>query len=297
MIIEPTHYQKFISQAPAYVGTATSFKVFPDIDIILKTDPQLFVNLDQQTKSKTSSFRQMQFLTDDNFNDLALMIDSTPLGKNATPMLIVLYQYMTQSRCLDFGDVSEVGALAICQFASTLGELLHNKDIINAQKNKDYITASNLLKASIFSRPLKEFYILQQWLMDWAKYLLRENQFNPLSLPHYKQGDLIRVDFGWRIGREFGGIHYAIVAEKNNNPRNSMIFLVPISSYDFGEKIHHNDVDLGTCINNKLSFAVLTQTGAYSKMRILNNRIYGRLPSSTMNKILSKIALRFGIKK
>jgi len=105
------------------------------------------------------------------------------------------------------------------------------------------------------------------------------------------------VDFGWRIGREFGGIHYAIVAEKNNNPRNSMIFLIPISSYKLGEKIHYNDVDLGTCINNKRSFAVLTQTGAYSKMRILNNHIYGRLSPSTMKEILDKIALRFGIKK
>jgi len=110
-----------------------------------------------------------------------------------------------------------------------------------------------VLKETILSKPLKKVQILAEWLVKWASILQREDSFSPSSLKAYKQREIILVDFGFNIGGEFGSRHYAVVLEKNNNPRSNVILVAPISSYNAGEKnINPACVDLGiAAVNHK----------------------------------------------
>lgn len=297
MILEPNQYNHLINIEKYDTKNTPQFHVFLDIDEILNQDADLFINLKKQIQPKVKHSNGISFIDDIDYSTCIHMVDHTPLGKNSAIMFEILYDHMLFGRKVDIGAISYKSSLELCNFAVFWGEISRNRVQVNAQKNRDFITAINVLKESFLSRPFKEFYILQKWLLDWSKYLLREKAFNPSPLPHYKQGDVIRVDFGWRIGREFGGIHFAIVIEKNNNPTNPMIFLVPMSSYIPGEKIHFNNIDLGKCVGDKYSFAVLTQTGSYSKMRIVDKRIHARLSKDLLNEILKKLSARLGMEQ
>ena len=50
----------------------------------------------------------------------------------------------------------------------------------------------------------------------------------------YKRGDVIKVNFGHRIGREHGGLHYAIVIDVANNVNSNTITVIPLSSLKQG---------------------------------------------------------------
>lgn len=98
-----------------------------------------------------------------------------------------------------------------------------------------------------------------------------ESNFVPTKLKAYKQREIILVDFGFNVGGEFGGRHYAVVLEKNNNPRSGVILVAPITSYDSEKGCHPVNVDLGVgFINNhdKGAAIVINQIRYVSKMRI-----------------------------
>ncbi|MBO5605098.1 MAG: type II toxin-antitoxin system PemK/MazF family toxin [Acidaminococcaceae bacterium] len=277
MIIEASHYKDFLDEEfRDTVNSDIMFqceKIFPDMDDILKNEPDIFANLTNQIKSRTKISNGIPFIEDNDYSIIRSIIDTTPLKKNASTMFELIYSSMVSGHKLDFGPISQDASIKICEFAAFYGKLAYNLRKINIQKNKDFLTASNVLKESFLKRPLKEFYILQKWLLDWAKYLLRESSFSPLHLKSYKQGEIVLVDFGFRIGSEFGGRHYAVVLEKNNNHSTGVILLAPISSYDpnKGQKAFKTNVDLGIgAIHNytKGSQVVMNQIGYYSKMRI-----------------------------
>ncbi|EHO46979.1 type II toxin-antitoxin system PemK/MazF family toxin [Lentilactobacillus kisonensis] len=46
----------------------------------------------------------------------------------------------------------------------------------------------------------------------------------------YKRGTVAYVDFGLGVGSELSGPHYAIVLNKKDNPNNSKITVIPLTS-------------------------------------------------------------------
>ena len=45
--------------------------------------------------------------------------------------------------------------------------------------------------------------------------LKREVNFAPFFFKKYSRGDIVKVNLGFNIGSEQGGLHYAIVVEDN----------------------------------------------------------------------------------
>ncbi len=127
------------------------------------------------------------------------------------------------------------------------------------------------LKSAILKLSPKKILILADWLVKWAVFLERESNFNPSRLKRYKQREIVLVDFGFNVDGEFGGRHYAVVLEKNNNPASSVILVAPITSYDPAKGSHPSSIDLGVgAINDyaKGASIVVNQIRAISKMRI-----------------------------
>ena len=72
--------------------------------------------------------------------------------------------------------------------------------------------------------------ILSYWISDWTTFLNFENRFSPSSLKRYKRGEIIKVHLGYNIGSEEGGLHYAVIVEKDNSIHNPVITIVPLTS-------------------------------------------------------------------
>ena len=190
----------------------------------------------------------------------------------------------------------------IIAFSKYITPVLAATANIKAQKDKDFSLATKTLRQSMDTKPLKVFNIIKDWLLKWATYLQREENFVPSSLKYYKQGEIVLVDFGFRVGDEFGGRHYAVVLEKNNNKNSGVILLAPISSYNqfLGQRAKPFNVDLGIgAIHNyiKGSQVIINQIGFYSKLRI-ESPLSSKQPRimiqpEKLNEIIDKYTAKF----
>lgn len=144
---------------------------------------------------------------------------------------------------------------------------------VTTSESRGIVVALKSFREVIMGLPVKKIRILTDWIIKWAMLLKNESTFNPATLRKYRQGEIILVDFGFNVDGEFGGRHYAVVLEKNNNPKSSVVLVAPITSYDAAknEKVHPTNVDLGCgAINNydKGAAVVVNQIRNISKMRI-----------------------------
>lgn len=71
---------------------------------------------------------------------------------------------------------------------------------------------------------------ISYWLEDWTTFLDFEPQFSPMSLRRYKRGEIIKVHLGFNVGSEEGGLHYAVVLDKNNAKSSPVVTIVPLTS-------------------------------------------------------------------
>lgn len=71
---------------------------------------------------------------------------------------------------------------------------------------------------------------IAQWIENWVKYLKIEQVFNPRSIKGLKRGSIVYADFGFNVGREYGGLHYAIVLNKKDARSNHLLHVLPLTS-------------------------------------------------------------------
>ena len=117
------------------------------------------------------------------------------------------------------------------------------------------------ISSLIDSLDSKKASILCYWLKDYAKFLKKEDIFNPTDLLTYRRGSVVKVHLGYRIGNEEGGLHYAIVVESNERS-SGVVTVVPLTSIKTGtdlESMHRSRVSLGDeiyqLLNKKLTKA------------------------------------------
>lgn len=88
--------------------------------------------------------------------------------------------------------------------------------------------------------------LLTYWLTDYLNYVKREDNFDPRYLKLYNRGDILSVDFGYKLGREFGGRHYAVVIEDSTRTAPNVVVL-PLRSFKDKDKngVHYTEINLG----------------------------------------------------
>ena len=170
------------------------------------------------------------------------------------------------------------------------------KKKIVIQPLKDSIdVALDTLKSSIITLPTKQQNILKEWLEIWSKYLDFENTFDPKRLIYYKRGDIVLVQFGYNVGNELCGVHYAVVVEKNNNHTRGLVTVVPLSSLDDDkteDDLHKSEVFLGQIIGDVDCYAIPLQIRTVSKLRIIKPK-YKKHGKITINsELLDKIDVK-----
>ena len=124
------------------------------------------------------------------------------------------------------------------------------------KKFSDYMDS---LIASDDSRTQGKADKLSYWMEDWTTFLSFEPQFAPTSLRRYKRGEIVKIHLGFNIGSEEGGLHYAVVLDKNNSVNSPVVTVVPLTSvkpHTDTTKLHKGSIFLGNELFTSLSAKV-----------------------------------------
>ena len=130
---------------------------------------------------------------------------------------------------------------------------LDREDVIkNKKRGINYI--NNLLEGYISrSDCLKKANLISYWLKDYANMLRFEESFDPKKNIRYTRGDIVKVNFGFRVGSEFGGLHYAVIFDKHNERNSPVVTVIPLTSNnEDGSKPKGANVDIGDELYQKL---------------------------------------------
>lgn len=138
---------------------------------------------------------------------------------------------------------------------------------------------------------------LSYWLSDWTKFLNFETEFSPTSLRRYKRGEIIKVHLGFNIGSEEGGLHYAIVVEKNNAKSSPVLTVVPLTSVKPNTDLNHlrsGSIFLGnelfTSLNAKMSSTVKHITEELQRLKQWISNMPSEISNTEEDDVLKRIS-------
>lgn len=107
------------------------------------------------------------------------------------------------------------------------------------EKIHSLINEYNNLLVDLVDNPntYKKSALLYYWLRDYKNYIKNEDTFNPKYYPEFYRGSIVNINFGFNLGSELGGLHYAIVLQ-NSNRKNPNITVIPLTSLKAGKDIN-----------------------------------------------------------
>lgn len=124
------------------------------------------------------------------------------------------------------------------------------------QNKKEAIKALNKLLELYINDPsmkhLKKAHLISYWIKDYVKLIDFEEKFDPTRNIAYKRGNIVKLNFGFNIGSEYGGLHYGIVLDNKNSHSSPVLTIIPLTSMKDGKAVHNNSVNLGNEIYRSL---------------------------------------------
>lgn len=159
-----------------------------------------------------------------------------------------------------------------------------------------YSNLADLIENSTITAKVKDSYL--KWLHTKTEMLKNEKSFNPKTLPYYKRGEVILANFGFNVGEEYGGNHYAIVL-RDSRESQAKILVLPITSQEPKNKQLPIYIEIGSIVGltkHKHHWANILNISNISKQRIIvttkslnvNSRILNRISGA----VISQVALR-----
>lgn len=137
---------------------------------------------------------------------------------------------------------------------------------------------------------------LSYWLKDWTNFLDFETQFSPQSLRRYKRGEIIKVHLGFNVGSEEGGLHYAVVVDKNNAKSSPVVTIVPLTSVKPNTNIHslkRGSIFLGnelfTSLNAKISSSHKNLNNELSTLQRILDSVDENLSDEEMQSLVTRV--------
>lgn len=117
----------------------------------------------------------------------------------------------------------------------------------------------------------KQAVLLSYWYETYEKLLRKEENFKKQKKYFkYKRGQILFVNFGYRIGHELGGNHYCVVVSNNDSINSGNITVVPLRS--FKNKINErfqvnleNSLQMSIVYNLKKTISNLKEYGETNK--------------------------------
>ena len=129
------------------------------------------------------------------------------------------------------------------------------KENVIKNKNEAIKILNNYLDTCISTdtKHLKKANLISYWLKDYIRYIENEETFSCDKLKKYNRGDIVKVNLGFNIGNEEGGLHYCVVLDVINAKKYSTLTVVPLTSQKTNKTIPNSAILLGTEIYDNLS--------------------------------------------
>ena len=99
---------------------------------------------------------------------------------------------------------------------------------------------------------LKKANLISYWIKDYTRFINFEESFEPTKNISYKRGNIVKLNFGFNIGSEYGGLHYGVVLDNHNSHNSPVVTVIPLTSVKADKAIHSNSVGLGSEIYRSL---------------------------------------------
>ena len=139
-------------------------------------------------------------------------------------------------------------------------------------------------------RENKRASLLSYWIKNYIQMLRHER---PQSYRRFQRGDVVKVDFGFRIGSEHGGLHYAVILNSNDSRRAPVVTVVPLTSLKSEEQrnsLHFGEIDLGDQLVQKLR-SKLMQSPAPALQREVDRLKIGSIALTNQIVTISKVRI------
>lgn len=141
------------------------------------------------------------------------------------------------------------------------------------------------------NKHLKKANLISYWLKDYIRYISNEETFSCEKLKKYNRGDIIKVNLGFNIGNEEGGLHYCVILDVINAKKYSTLTVVPLTSQKPHKTIPNSAILLGTEIYDSLSIKNKTlreSAGKKSKKYEDELKIISMLPENNEDEKIIK---------
>ena len=114
----------------------------------------------------------------------------------------------------------------------------------------------------------KKSELLAYWIHDYAVYHDAERDFDITKSGVFHRGVIIKVNLGFNIGNELGGLHYCVVLNKKDNPKNGVLNIVPLTSKKVNKRYPRSCVNLGNELYNILNQNIEKENMRLNKLLI-----------------------------
>lgn len=165
------------------------------------------------------------------------------------------------------------------------------EEVIEGKKHSIQ-SLNNLLEKYIKKdATLRKADLISKWIKEYVNYLYFEDSFDPKRNISYKRGNIVKANFGFNLGSELGGVHYAVVIDNNNKHSSDTITVLPLSSYKEGKSVYERDLFIGSEFYNTVSTKYQTQleaaTSQFNKLNSLFTSITSIQELSASNDLSS----------
>ena len=134
----------------------------------------------------------------------------------------------------------------------------------------------------------KKSELLAYWINDFAEYHDKERDFDVTKSGVFHRGDIIKVNLGFNIGSELGGLHYCVVISKKDSPKNGVLNIVPLTSKKENKKYPKFCVNLNNELYNILNQNIQKENKRLGKLLTKLNDLK-EFPKSIQESISSEM--------
>lgn len=135
----------------------------------------------------------------------------------------------------------------------------------------------------------KRAMLLAYWIIGYVRMLKAEKTFDSKKLLFYKRGDIVSVDFGYRIGSEFGGRHFAVVIDNHNSKNSGILTVVPLTSKksNYKESCFNFELKVGLHELHRAKFKVVFEECKSALSDLISK---GKNPEESTSDIATRIS-------
>ena len=161
-------------------------------------------------------------------------------------------------------------------------EYINDKENTIIHKDNSLQKLNLAFQSYILNKEYKTANLLAYWINDFVKYHGEENDFYSRKLKVFKRGELVKANLGFNVGNELRGLHYCIVIEKFDNPKNGTLTVVPLTSKKSNKVYNQCTLNLGKEIYEILKNKIQKEIEELNKMIELLSK-FGKISEHLKN--------------